>query len=199
MLPEPRVVSSKVSNCHLVRPALERFLKYTVGDVMDPACAASLAGTPGADGGDTGAAVAAAAPGDEATPPSEDEAAAAAAAAPPPPLDFILADFGAAGRLQQFWDTWWPRLACGGHLVVHSTLTNEASRAWLEERRATLRAGGGGYEVPHTAGVSSRTARATLPRRPVREGWQVHVCGGVSLAAFPLASRRSRLRRSNHR
>ena len=30
---------------------------------------------------------------------------------------------------------------------MHSTLTNELSRRWLEEKRAALRQGGGGFEV----------------------------------------------------
>ena len=35
------------------------------------------------------------------------------------PIDFLVADFGAANRLAEFWATWWPRVAEGGHLVVH--------------------------------------------------------------------------------
>ena len=83
MLPEPRVVSSKVSNCHLVRPALERFLKYTVGDVMDPACAASLAECEREEHASLAAALAASLAENE----REDEARRRAAAEPSPRSD----------------------------------------------------------------------------------------------------------------
>ena len=49
----------------------------------------------------------------------------------------VWIDLGAAHRLRALVDSWWPRVdPAGGMLVVHSTLTNEASRVWLEHMRA---------------------------------------------------------------
>jgi hypothetical protein len=49
----------------------------------------------------------------------------------------IWIDLGAAHRLRALVDSWWPRVdPAGGMLIVHSTLTNEASRVWLEHMRA---------------------------------------------------------------
>lgn len=46
-------------------------------------------------------------------------------------------DLGAAHRLGGFFDGWWPRLcAAGGLVAVHSTLTNQLTRDWLERVRA---------------------------------------------------------------
>ena len=61
-------------------------------------------------------------------------------------IDLIVADFGAADRLQKFWDCWWPRLRPLGTLVVHSTVTNHLSRMWLEGRRALVRSGEADFE-----------------------------------------------------
>ena len=41
---------------------------------------------------------------------------------------------------------WWPRLAPGGWLVVHSTLTNAVTRHWLEKMRARVGAPTAGGE-----------------------------------------------------
>jgi hypothetical protein len=49
----------------------------------------------------------------------------------------VWIDLGAAHRLGALVDAWWPRVAPqGGMLLVHSTLTNQAGRAWLARMRA---------------------------------------------------------------
>lgn len=58
-------------------------------------------------------------------------------------FDFIWIDLGAAHRLGAFFEGWWPRLcAAGGHVAVHSTLTNQLTRDWLERIRTLPRAAG---------------------------------------------------------
>ena len=59
----------------------------------------------------------------------------------------VWIDLGAAHRLRALVDAWWPRVdPAGGMLVVHSTLTNEASQAWVEHMRAASSSSeGGGY------------------------------------------------------
>jgi predicted O-methyltransferase YrrM len=59
-------------------------------------------------------------------------------------LDLLWFDFGAGGRLAQLLAAWWPRLALGGLLIVHSSLTNAMTRAWLE----TVRKPAPGTEPP---------------------------------------------------
>jgi len=50
-------------------------------------------------------------------------------------LDMIWADFGAGQRLDEFFERWWPKLRPGGHVLVHSTVTNAMTRSWLENMR----------------------------------------------------------------
>ena len=48
------------------------------------------------------------------------------------PVDLLWIDLGAGPRLTALIAAWWPRIrADGGIVAVHSTLTNEAGRAWL--------------------------------------------------------------------
>ncbi len=90
-----------------------------------------------------------AAPPPAAAPSSESPAVATPAAAddsltpPPPPLfDLMWLDFGlgTGPRIDSFLDAWWPRLRPGGLLLMHSTLTNTVTRAWLEAQRERARA-----------------------------------------------------------
>ena len=61
-------------------------------------------------------------------------------------LDVLWLDFGLGSgpRIEAFLDAWWPRLRPGGLLILHSTLTNAVTRAWLEKQRDRSRPGGGG-------------------------------------------------------
>jgi len=53
-------------------------------------------------------------------------------------LDMIWLDFGAGSRLEEFFDKWWPRLnPNGGLLMVHSSLTNAATRQFLVNYQAS--------------------------------------------------------------
>jgi len=65
-------------------------------------------------------------------------------------LDMLWVDFGAGDRLHEFLARYWPRLRDGGHVLVHSTLTNALTRQnWLAQMMKAARnegdaAGGGG-------------------------------------------------------
>jgi predicted O-methyltransferase YrrM len=68
-------------------------------------------------------------------------------------LDMIWVDFGVATRIDEFLNTWWPRLSPrGGLLLVHSTLTNELTRTWLEKMRARSRRSGSAAGAAGTEG-----------------------------------------------
>eukprot|EP00930_Biecheleria_cincta_P094441 TRINITY_DN8553_c0_g1_i2.p1 TRINITY_DN8553_c0_g1~~TRINITY_DN8553_c0_g1_i2.p1 ORF type:complete len:375 (+),score=68.80 TRINITY_DN8553_c0_g1_i2:27-1151(+) len=58
-------------------------------------------------------------------------------------LDFVWIDFGARSRLDEFFELYWPRVRQGGHVLVHSTLTNRLARTWLESMRTRSELGGG--------------------------------------------------------
>ena len=68
-------------------------------------------------------------------------------------LDMLWLDFGLGSgpRIEAFLDAWWPRLRHGGLLLMHSTLTNAVTRAWLEKQRDRARPGGGGTLEPPPA------------------------------------------------
>ena len=51
------------------------------------------------------------------------------------PVDMLWVDFGVGDRLDAFLRLYWPSVAPGGFVVVHSTVTNRATRAWLERVR----------------------------------------------------------------
>ena len=51
-------------------------------------------------------------------------------------LDMLWVDFGAGKRLNEFFTKWWPKLRKGGIAVVHSTVTNEFTRKWLDAMRS---------------------------------------------------------------
>ena len=107
----------------------------TAVDVADGVEADGVsAGGAGCAGGAGGAGAAAAAGGEGG------EGGAGAAGSKPAPLELIWLDFGigVGGRLDEFLNAWWPRLAPGGWLVVHSTLTNAVTRHWLEKMRARV-------------------------------------------------------------
>jgi hypothetical protein len=50
-------------------------------------------------------------------------------------VEMLWIDFGVGDRLDEFLETYWPSVAPGGLVVVHSTVTNKATRAWLERVR----------------------------------------------------------------
>jgi hypothetical protein len=47
----------------------------------------------------------------------------------------LWVDFGVGDRLDKFLRLYWPVVKPGGFVVVHSTVTNRATRAWLERVR----------------------------------------------------------------
>ena len=51
------------------------------------------------------------------------------------PVDMLWVDFGVGDRLDKFLRLYWPVVKPGGFVVVHSTVTNRATRAWLERVR----------------------------------------------------------------
>ena len=51
-------------------------------------------------------------------------------------LDFVWIDFGAGPRLSEFFDLIWDRVLPGALVLVHSTLTNQLTRTWLEGMRS---------------------------------------------------------------
>lgn len=51
-------------------------------------------------------------------------------------LDLVWVDFGAGERLDEFFGNWWARVPVGGLLLVHSTLTNQLTRRWLDRKLA---------------------------------------------------------------
>lgn len=58
----------------------------------------------------------------------------------PTKFDLIWIDLGAANRIETFLDAWWRRVnPNGGLILVHSTVTNELSRTWLEKMRSLAR------------------------------------------------------------
>lgn len=51
-------------------------------------------------------------------------------------LDLVWIDLGAANRMRMIMKEYWPRVNPSGGLVcVHSTLTNQLTRSWLEQMR----------------------------------------------------------------
>lgn len=60
-------------------------------------------------------------------------------------IDFLWVDFGAKDRLDDLFRRYWPRLRPGGLAVVHSTLTNRATRIWLEAMRSRAEIGNGTF------------------------------------------------------
>ena len=51
-------------------------------------------------------------------------------------MDFMWIDFGVGLHFQRFFDRYWPYLSGqGGLLLLHSTLTNELTRNWLDPVR----------------------------------------------------------------
>ena len=57
-------------------------------------------------------------------------------------IDLLWVDFGDGDSLDRFFEKYWPLVnARGGLIVVHSTLTNAAARAWLARMKARARAG----------------------------------------------------------
>jgi len=57
-------------------------------------------------------------------------------------FDLLWIDLGAANRIEGFFEAWWPRVAVGGFVLVHSTLTNALSRQWLERMRTLAKNNG---------------------------------------------------------
>lgn len=86
-------------------------------------------------------------------------------------LDVLWLDFGlgTGARIESFLEAWWPRLRPGGYLILHSTLTNAVTRAWLEMQRERLRTpvqpdGGAtcSKHVPKRARLSGASGRRAL-------------------------------------
>lgn len=50
-------------------------------------------------------------------------------------MDLLWVDFGVGARLEEFLRMYWRCVAPGGLVVIHSTLTNEVTREWLERVR----------------------------------------------------------------
>jgi len=74
-------------------------------------------------------------------------------------FDLLWLDFGIGlgNKWDTFLDVWWPRVRPGGLVLIHSTLTNAATRRWLDSVR--LRTGheadvGCGDEVPRESGAA---------------------------------------------
>lgn len=78
-------------------------------------------------------------------------------------LDLLWFDFGAGGRLPQLLAAWWPRLAPGGLLIIHSTLTNALTRAWLETVRRPEPGAEPLGEVAHLSLLEPHKVRARAP------------------------------------
>jgi len=51
-------------------------------------------------------------------------------------IDLLFADFGVGDSLPQFTQQNWRSIKDGGHLIVHSTVTNLNTRKWLDLVRA---------------------------------------------------------------
>lgn len=79
------------------------------------------------------------------------------------PVDMLWVDFGVGDRLDAFLRLYWPSVAPGGFVVVHSTVTNRATRAWLERVRrgefAWLEPSADGGEGNEKKDDAERTAR----------------------------------------
>lgn len=121
---------------HLVCDAAEQrglrpYLRLVVGDAYEIASRVATTGSGAGSDGSSGAA--------EETDVGEE-------AAGEDLFDMLWLDFGLGSgpRIEAFLDAWWPRLRPGGYLLMHSTLTNAVTRAWLEKQRDRARVGGGG-------------------------------------------------------
>ena len=77
------------------------------------------------------------------------------------PVDMLWVDFGVGDRLDAFLRLYWPSVAPGGFVVVHSTVTNRATRACSSACAAASSRGSG---PPRTAGKETR--RRTTRRGP---------------------------------
>lgn len=51
-------------------------------------------------------------------------------------LDLVWLDFGLGSRVSEFIHRVWDRVPEGGHVMVHSTLTNSLTREWVESLRS---------------------------------------------------------------
>ena len=47
-------------------------------------------------------------------------------------VDLLFCDFGVGGRMKEFMEANFGSVRPGGYVVVHSTLTNRNTRAWVE-------------------------------------------------------------------
>ena len=59
-------------------------------------------------------------------------------------VDLLFVDFGVGTRLNEFLSMYWECVSPGGFVVVHSTVTNAATRRWTE----AVRRGEFGWEMP---------------------------------------------------
>ena len=88
------------------------------------------------------------------------------------PVDMLWVDFGVGDRLDAFLRLYWPSVKPGGFVVVHSTVTNRATRAWLERVRrgefAWLEPSADGGEGNEKKDDAERTARGKRERDPDR-------------------------------
>lgn len=76
------------------------------------------------------------------------------------PVDMLWVDFGVGDRLDAFLRLYWPSVKPGGFVVVHSTVTNRATRAWLERVRR-----GEFAWLGETEGTDARDAARDAKRR----------------------------------
>jgi hypothetical protein len=86
-------------------------------------------------------------------------------------VDILWLDFGVGvgGRLATFLEAWWPRIRPGGLLLVHSTLTNAVTRAWLDSVRSRLDAGNLGASTPGPCTAAARALEGELETISFRE------------------------------
>jgi len=54
-------------------------------------------------------------------------------------IDLLWCDFGVGSRIREFVSKTWRTVRPGGFFIVHSSLTNLATRDWLEQVRTSLR------------------------------------------------------------
>lgn len=86
-------------------------------------------------------------------------------------IDILWLDFGVGvgGRLAPFLEGWWPRICPGGLLIVHSTLTNAVTRAWLDGVRARLDAHASGEPTPGACAAAALALEGELETVSFRE------------------------------
>ena len=82
-------------------------------------------------------------------------------------IDLVWVDFGAGKRLTYFFEQVWPHVTPGGMVMVHSALTNQMTRDWLEKMRLVPRQEGMTTttepQQQQAVGASSAAAATSVP------------------------------------